>query len=156
MAPTIFARLTAASLLAIALVAPARAATHSVDVLAVTASSTDGMLMDAVDGDPTTAWQARAGVRQAWLAVRLEHPAALSGVSLQTGPMPAGETFAIETSQDGTHYTTQLHGAHIQTDQPVVFALKAGALYVRVRFEYAGSGAPPRFRIQELEALSAD
>ncbi|HEY9724291.1 MAG TPA: discoidin domain-containing protein, partial [Oscillatoriaceae cyanobacterium] len=122
MAPFEIGRLVRTSLLATALFAAQTsvgghaadaaetdgAAVRSVDVLAVTASSTDGMLMDAVDGDSTTAWQARAGVRDAWLAVRLEHAASLGAVSLQTGPMAKGETLAVETSQDGTHYTTQL------------------------------------------------
>src|SRR4051812_22263867 len=55
--------------------APAARAADQVEVLAVTASSTDGMLMDAVDGDASTAWQNKhPGEREAWLAVRFEEP----------------------------------------------------------------------------------
>jgi hypothetical protein len=135
--------------------APALAASDTVDVLAVTASSTDGMLMDAVDDDPDTAWQDREGDREAWLAVRFAQPSQLRGIRMLTGPLPAGVSFDVETSPDGGSYHTQIKGHRIEEDRPVEldFPQKASALYVRVRFHYTGSGQPPRFRIRELEAL---
>lgn len=145
----------AALALTLAPIAPAWAA-EKVEVLSVTASSTDGMLMDAVDGDASTAWQnKREGERDAWLAVHFAQPAKIKGVRLQMDPLGADTQIDIETSADGETYTTMLRNQHATKATPFDLAFKAPvtALYLRVRFHYAGKAAAPRFRIKELEPL---
>lgn len=142
--------------ISLAIATPALAA-EDIEVLAVTASSTDGMLMDAIDGDPSTAWRnKREGERDAWLAVRFEQTANLRGVRLNVGVMPNDVTFDIEGSTDGVGYQTLLKGQRSQADRAIElnFPRKAAALYLRVRFTYAGNGMAPRYQVRELEALS--
>lgn len=135
---------------------PASAASERVEVLAVTASSTDGMLMDAVDDDASTAWQNKQeGEREAWLAVRFEAPSLLRGVRLDTGAMPSEVSFDVESSLDGGSYQPLLRHQRIASEQPalLLFPKPAQALYLRIRFQYSGTGKAPRYRIRELEAL---
>ena len=63
--------------------------------------------------------------------------------------------YKIETSADGETYTTMLRNQHATKATPFDLAFKAPvtALYLRVRFHYAGKAAAPRFRIKELEPL---
>jgi hypothetical protein len=141
--------------LTLALAAPALAA-EKVEVLSVTASSTDGMLMDAVDGDPTTAWQnKREGERDAWLAVHFAQAAKIKGVRLLMDPLGADTQIEVETSGDGENYTPMLRNQHATKATPfdLVFKTPVSALYLRVRFHYAGKAAAPRFRIKELDPL---
>jgi len=143
--------------LTLALAAPARAA-EKVEILSVTASSTDGMLMDAVDGDASTAWQnKREGERDAWLAVHFAQAAKIKGVRLTMDALGADTQVEIETSADGEDYTPMLRNQHATKATPfdLLFKAPVTALYVRVRFHYAGKGAAPRFRIKELEPLGA-
>jgi hypothetical protein len=138
-----------------ALAAPVWAA-EAVDVLAVTASSTDGMLMDAVDGDPATAWRnKREGEREAWLAVSFAGPAVLRGVRLDTGVLGPDVTIDVESSTDGLTYQPLAKSQHAVSDRPqeLIFPKKTTALYLRVRFTYTGSGSAPRFQVRELEAI---
>lgn len=158
MRPSILRHRLAAGLVALAVAigfAPAAWAADSADVLAVSASSTEGMLMDAVDGDPSTFWQNKAaGERDAWLAIRFEAPVTLRAVRLTLGALPPGATYDLETSLDGVTYTPQHRGLTAVSERPVELALKkVSALYVRVRFRYSGAGTPPRYRVLELEAL---
>ena len=135
--------------------APGAWAAEKIEVLSVTASSTDGMLMDAVDGDPSTAWQNKhPGERDAWLAVHFASAAKLKGVRLQLDP-PGGDTaIEVETSGDGESYSGVLHNQHALKDKVEWnFAKPVNALYLRVRFHYNGKGTAPRFRIRELEPL---
>ena len=140
--------------LGLALAPPAWAA-EKIEVLSVTASSTDGMLMDAVDGDGSTAWQNKhAGERDAWLAVHFAQAAKLKGVRLQLDPTGAETTIDVEASQDGEAYTAIMKGQHALKDRlDLTFTKPASALYLRVKFHYAGKGTAPRFRIRELEPL---
>lgn len=141
---------------ALALSLAAAPAAWAAEVLAVTASSTDGMLMDAVDGDAATFWQNKGrGERDAWLAVRFEAPTPIQGVRLKTGALPAGVSLMVETSIDGSTYQPQLQRQQLRDDQAadLRFAHPTEALYVRVRFHYEGGGQPPRFKVYELEAL---
>lgn len=141
----------------LAIASPALAA-DTVDVLAVTASSTDGMLMDAVDGDLTTAWHNKHdGEREAWLAVSFAQPAKLRGIRVNTGALPGDVAFDVECSLDGGAYQTVLHGEHSPQDKTMelAFPKKVTAMYVRLRFTYTGSGTAPRYQVRELEALSA-
>jgi hypothetical protein len=142
--------------MSLAVATPALAADR-VEVLAVTASSTDGMLMDAIDDDVSTAWRnKRDGEREAWLAVRFEEPAKLRGVRLNVGALPSDVTFDVEGSVDGVGYQTLLKGQYSPQDKTLElnFPRKATALYLRVRFTYTGSGLAPRYQVRELEALS--
>jgi hypothetical protein len=144
--------------LGLAIAPPALAASDTVDVLAVTASSTDGMLMDAVDGDLGTAWRnKREGERDAWLAVSFAQPSKLRGIRLNTGALPGDVSFDVESSLDGLAYQTLLKGQHSPQDKTMElsFPKKISALYLRVRFTYSGSGTAPRYQVRELEALSA-
>jgi hypothetical protein len=136
-------------------VAPPALAAEKIDVLSVTASSTDGMLMDAVDGDPSTAWQNKhPGEREAWLAVHFAQSAKLKGVRLLLDPLGADTAIEIETSGDGESYGGVLHNQHALKDKlELTFAKPVPALYLRVRFRYTGKGTAPRFRIRELEPL---
>ena len=138
----------------LALSGPAFAA-EKIEVLSVTASSTDGMLMDAVDGDPTTAWQNKhAGEHDAWLGVHFAETAKLRGVHLLTDVLGADTALEIETSLDGEDYTPQLRNQHAFKDTlDLIFPKPVTALYLRVRFHYTGSKTAPRFRIRELEPL---
>jgi hypothetical protein len=139
-----------------ALPALAAAAPVPVDVLAVTASSTDGMLMDAVDGDPTTAWQnKREGEKDAWIAVRFAQVSKIKAVRLHLEALGPDVSVDVETSVDGESYHAQLKGHHATKDAMTELKLKkpAQALYVRVRFTYTGAKTAPRFRLKELEAL---
>jgi hypothetical protein len=131
---------------------PAPALGAGPEVLAVTASSTDGMLMDAVDGDEATAWQnRREGERTAWLAVRFVREARLRGVQLSLdAPLP-DVTFELETSRDGERFTPALTG--LRGDGEHLFRQPVTALYLRVRFAYTGAGQAPRFRLRELVPL---
>ncbi|MDB5098013.1 MAG: type domain [Cyanobacteria bacterium RYN_339] len=141
--------------LTLALCAPASAA-EKVEVLSVTASSTDGMLMDAVDGDATTAWQnKREGDRDAWLAVHFSQSAKIKGVRLLMDPLGADTQIEIETSSDGETYNAMLRNQHATKTTPfdLVFKAPVNALYLRVRFHYAGKATAPRFRIKELDPL---
>jgi hypothetical protein len=144
------AALVLAALVAL-MTAPALAAAGP-EVLAVTASSTDGMLMDAVDGDEATAWQnRREGEQAAWLAVRFAREARLRGVRLVLDALPPDVTLDLETSRDGARFTPALTGLHGGGEH--LFRQPAAALYVRVRFAYAGTGQAPRFRLRELVPL---
>jgi hypothetical protein len=141
--------------LTLALGAPAFAA-EKVEVLSVTASSTDGMLMDAVDGDNTTAWQnKREGERDAWLAVHFAQAAKIKGVRLVMDPLGADTQIDIEASPDGESYTPMLRNQHATKGTPfdLMFKAPVNALYLRVRFHYTGKAAAPRFRIKELDPL---
>lgn len=154
--PVSISRLVASSLATAAmfgLVAPNAMAAEAVEVLAITASSADGMLMDAVDADPSTFWQNKAGDKDAWLAVRFAEPTMLRGVRLNTGAMPAGVAVEVETSSDGVSYTSQLRDQRVRDDKPVelIFPKATSALYVRLRFR----GGTARYRVNELEALGA-
>ncbi len=136
---------------------PAYAASEPVEVLAVTASSTDGMLMDAVDGDPTTAWQnKREGEKDAWLAVRFAQAAKVKGVRLHLEALGPEVGVDVETSTDGESYQVQLKGHHAAKDamSELKFKKPVSALYVRVRFTYTGAKTAPRYRLKEFEALS--
>ena len=149
--------LCSALAIGLAIASPALAA-ESVEVLAVTASSTDGMLMDAVDGDLATAWRnKREGEKEAWLAVSFAQPEKLKGVKLDTGALPSDVTFDIEGSMDGVTYQTLIKGAKSPQDKVMElnFPKKSNAMYLRVRFNYAGSGTAPRYQVRELEAISA-
>lgn len=132
-------------------------ADDKVEVLSVTASSTDGMLMDAVDGDPGTAWQNKhAGERDAWLGVHFADTATLTGLRLQLDPPGPDTILQIETSADGERYTPQLRNVHALKDKlELSFPKPVDALYLRVRFHYAGGKTAPRFRIRELEPLGS-
>jgi hypothetical protein len=137
------------------LATPALAA-EKVEVLSVTASSTDGMLMDAVDGDTSTAWQnKREGERDAWLAVHFAEIAKIKGVRLVLEPMGPDTTIEIEASPDGETYQSMLRNQKVLKDKPLelTFAKPVNALYLRIRFHYAGKQAAPRFRIKELEPI---
>ena len=132
------------------------AAAEPIEVLAVTASSTDGMLMDAVDGDPTTAWQnKREGEKDAWIAVRFAAAAKVRGVKLLLEPLGVDVAIDVETSPDGEAYTSAVKGYKALKDGPTELKFKkpVSALYVRVRFTYTGAKTAPRFRLKELEAL---
>jgi hypothetical protein len=133
---------------------PAQAA-EKIEVLSVTASSTDGMLMDAVDGDPTTAWQNKhPGEHDAWLGVHFANTAKLRGVRLLTDVTGPDTALEVETSEDGESYTPQLRNQHALKEKlDLIFPKAVSALYVRVRFHYTGSKTAPRFRIRELEPL---
>lgn len=136
---------------------PAFAAGEPVDVLAVTASSTDGMLMDAVDGDPTTAWQnKREGEKDAWITVRFAEAAKLKGVRLHLEALGPDVSVDVESSVDGDTYQSVLKGHHSLKDGSVELKFKkpVRALYLRVRFTYTGAKTAPRFRLKELEALA--
>ncbi|MEB3329289.1 MAG: discoidin domain-containing protein [Candidatus Sericytochromatia bacterium] len=144
----------AACLLAAALIGwlPTPALGAGPEVLAVTASSTDGMLMDAVDGDEATAWQnRREGERTAWLAVRFVRETRLRGVELTLDAPQPDVTLDLETSRDGERFTPALTGLH--GGGAHVFRQPVAALYLRVRFAYTGSGQAPRFRLRELVPL---
>lgn len=135
---------------------PAHAAAEPIEILAVTASSTDGMLMDAVDGDATTAWQnKREGEKDAWLAVRFATPAKVKAVRLHLEALGPDVGVDVETSADGESYQVQLKGHRASKDAMTELKFKkpATALYVRVRFTYTGAKAAPRYRLKELEAL---
>ena len=138
----------------LAIGAPALAA-EKIEVLSVTASSTDGMLMDAVDGDATTAWQNKhAGERDAWLGVHFAQAGKLKGVRILTDVMGPDVALEIETSSDGESYTSQLRSLHALKDKlELIFPKPVSALYLRVRFHYTGKQTAPRFRIRELEPL---
>ncbi|MEB3196189.1 MAG: discoidin domain-containing protein [Candidatus Sericytochromatia bacterium] len=126
------------------------------EVLAVSASSADGMLMDAVDGDPSTGWQnKREGEREAWLAVRFTSLARVRGVRLTADDPGPRTSVWIETSRDGEHYLLAAGPVKAWRKGPneLTFSRPTEALYLRVRFQAGGEGAPPRFRIQELEPL---
>jgi hypothetical protein len=133
---------------------PALAA-EKIEVLSVTASSTDGMLMDAVDGDATTAWQNKhVGEHDAWLGVHFADTAKLRGVRLLTDVMGADTALEIDTSIDGESYTPQLRNVHALKEKlELIFPKPVAALYLRVRFHYTGAKSAPRFRIRELEPL---
>ena len=154
MRPTIRHHRLTAGLAALALtlgVVPAAIAAEGVEVLAVSASSTEGMLMDAVDGDASTFWQNKGGEREPWLAIRFEAPVKLRAVRLTLGALPTGVTYDLETSMDGVLYTPQLQRQAAASDRPVELALpkKPSALYVRVRFHAGGA----RAKVMEIEAL---
>ena len=136
---------------------PALGAEDKVEILSVTASSTDGMLMDAVDGDMGTAWQnKRAGEATAWLGVHFADSADLTGMRLFLDPLGNDTMIDVETSTDGEHYTPQQRGMHATKDRlELHFAKTVTAAYLRVRFRYTGTKAAPRFRIKELEALGS-
>lgn len=157
--PSSFRRALAAAALALSLLAvPAVAAADHVEVLAITASSADGMLMDAVDGSLDTAWRnKRDGEREAWLAVRFEAATRLRGLRLHTGALPAGTYFDVETSLDGDRYQTQLRDQRPGANGAVEVSLPKSpqALYLRVRFHHAGPGRAPQYQVLELEALPA-
>lgn len=141
--------------LVLAVATPAFAAGDA-EILAVTASSTDGMLMDAVDGDLATAWRnKRDGEREAWLAVRFEGPAQLRGVRLNVGALPPDVTFDVEGSVDGVGYQTFLKDQKSPQDKTMelAFPRKVAAVYLRVRFSYQGNGQAPRYQVRELEPL---
>ena len=130
-------------------------AESKIEVLSVTASSTDGMLMDAVDGDTSTAWQnKRAGERDAWLAVHFADEAKLKGVHLQLDALGADTAIDVESSGDGEAYSPVMRGQHALKDRlDLTFAKPVTAQFLRVRFHYTGKGTAPRFRIKELEAF---
>lgn len=135
---------------------PAEAAAEPLEILAVTASSTDGMLMDAVDGDPTTAWQnKREGEKDAWIAVRFAQAAKVKAVRLHLEALGPDVGVDVETSTDGESYQVQLKGHRAGKDamSELKFKKPATALYVRVRFTYTGAKVAPRYRLKELEAL---
>lgn len=135
---------------------PAYAAAEPLEILAVTASSTDGMLMDAVDGDPTTAWQnKREGEKDAWIAVRFAQASKVKGVRLQVEALGPEVGIDVETSADGESYQVQIKGHRATKDavSELKFKKPVSALYVRVRFTYLGAKAAPRYRLKELEAL---
>lgn len=140
----------------VAIASPAFAE-DKVEILSVTASSTDGMLMDAVDNDMSTAWQNKhAGEAIAWLGVHFADSADLTGLRLFLEPLGADTAIDIETSVDGEHFASQQHGLHATKDKlEVHFAKTVSAAYVRVRFRYTGSKTAPRYRIKELEALGS-
>ena len=132
------------------------AAAEPVEVLAVTASSTDGMLMDAVDGDATTAWQnKREGEKDAWIAVRFAAAAKVRGVKLQLEPLGNDVTIDVETSADGETYAPAIKGYKALKDglNELKFKKPVNALYVRIHFTYTGAKTAPRFRLKELEAI---
>lgn len=144
-------------LLAALVMSPPALAAAKIDVLSVTASSTDGMLMDAVDGDPATAWQNKhPGEHDAWLGVHFADSAKVKGVRLLVDPLGADTSIDVETSTDGEDYTPQLRGQHALKDKlDLTFPKPVTALYLRVRFHYTGKGTAPRFRIKELEPVGA-
>lgn len=149
-----------AAVLALGLaIAPAAHAADAVEVLAVTASSTDGMLMDAVDGDAATGWRnKREGEKEAWLAVRFAEPTRLRGVRLLSGPMSTEVRVDIEGSIDGDRYETLLRDQRVGSGRPLelTFAGKPQALYLRLRFHHVGGGRAPQYHLQELVVLPAD
>jgi hypothetical protein len=152
-----FLPVSLALVMGLAIASPAWAA-DTVDVLAVTASSTDGMLMDAVDGDLNTAWHNKHdGEREAWLAVSFAQPSRLRGVRVNCGAMPGDVAFDVESSLDGATYQTLLKNQHSPQDRTMElsFPKRVTAMYLRLRFMYTGSGTAPRYQVRELEALSA-
>lgn len=139
-------------------VAPAFAAERLAEVLSVTASSADGMLMDAVDGDAATGWQnKREGEREAWIAFSFAGPVRLKGLRLHAPALGPDVAIDVESSPDGRSYTTVARGLKALKDQPfsVAFQRPITAEVLRLRFRALGSKPAPRFRLREMEAQLA-
>lgn len=135
---------------------PAHAADRVAEVLSVTASSADGMLMDAVDGDAATGWQnKREGEREAWIAFSFAGPVRLKGLRLHSPLMGPDVTIDVECSADGNSYSAVSRGLKVTSDRAfgVVFTRPVTAEVVRLRFRAGGSKPAPRFRLREMEAL---
>lgn len=138
--------------------APAWGAEHLAEVLSVTASSAEGMLMDAVDGDPSTGWQnKREGEREAWIAFSFAGPVKLKGLRLHAPALGPDVALDVECSPDGGAYTPVVRGLKVLKDQAfgVAFPRPVLAEVVRLRFRALGSKPAPRFRLRELEAQLA-
>jgi hypothetical protein len=106
------------------------------------ATSTDPSFpaVGAVDGDPTTAWQAQA--QAASLQVDLGAPQMIGRVDITWGASNASR-FAVAISTDARHWTTVGSQDHL-TFPP------AAARYVRVAITATPTGRPPA--IAELSA----
>ncbi|MEB3285246.1 MAG: discoidin domain-containing protein [Candidatus Sericytochromatia bacterium] len=129
------------------------------EILALSASSSSGMLMDAVDGDPQTRWQnKRPGEKDAWLAVRMKKATVLRGVRLDWGPHTDSTQVFIEVSPQGEAFRRVLTVPKGVTPGPhtYVFSKALPALYLRVRFQFTGPGTAPQFGIAELEPLGSE
>ncbi|HEY5998126.1 MAG TPA: PKD domain-containing protein [bacterium] len=102
---------------------------------------------NAVDGSATTYWRSSAGGTQ-WLEVDLAADYSVSRVKVSWSSTNYGRSFQIQTSMNGTDYTTQYSttsGGSAPTD--VTFPA-AGARYVRVYCTVANSSD---YRLTELE-----
>lgn len=132
------------------------AGAQPLEVLALSASSTAGMLMDATDGDLQTSWKnQQAGEREAWLAARLGKSSVATGVRLALGTALPDTRILIEVSPEGERYAPVLTIKADKTDgmKTYTFAKNLPALYVRVRFQFVGGGDAPQFSLAEFEAI---
>ena len=124
------------------------------EILALSASSTSGMLMDAVDGDLATEWRNKhPGEREAWLSLRLKKFSPLRGLRLALGQPQPQTRVLVEVSSDGEQFTTvnTLNAEAVAGLKTFTFPQVMPAMYLRIRFQFVGTGSAPAFSIREIE-----
>lgn len=130
-------------------------AVEELPLVGVTASSsTSGFAPSrAIDGDLSTQW-VDGGYRNAtsWLAVELAATSTIASIDIKTGPSPAGTSYDVQVSANGTSWTTERTGLTNTTWSPETKTLPAGTTgkFVRVFWKNSTSNPQAHFSIFEL------
>jgi len=109
----------------------------------------------AVDGDRRTAWIGLARRKGAWITFKLPAPTRLLGLRVETGPMPVGTFYRIETSVDGEHFATVLDDLRNDASGPALrpFDPVREARFVRLTFFNGAHEPVTPFSLFEVSAL---
>ncbi|MDB5101957.1 MAG: glycosyl hydrolase [Cyanobacteria bacterium RYN_339] len=106
-----------------------------------------------VDGSLSTHWE-NGGYRAAtaWAAVDLGAPASLGSIVLKLPPTPAGTSYDVQTSPNGSQWTTVLAAQTNSSWNPSTKLLPAGAAgrWVRIFWHNSAKTPVPHFGIFEL------
>jgi hypothetical protein len=103
-----------------------------------TGTNTGSAAANAIDGNVGTKWAFARNLRTATLTVEIDRPAALPvlSVTLNSDSFGAGNTFDVQTSTNGTAFTTVLANRTKTTSGSVTLAIPAGpaatAKFVRI------------------------
>lgn len=129
----------------------------AVEELPVIGTSVDSTLSGfpadrMLDGSQSTQWASgNYRATTAWAAVELSAAASIASVGLKTGPSN-GTSYDIQTSDDGTNWTTRVTGAANTTWNMETKTLPAGSSgkFVRILWRNSTTNPQARFSIYEL------
>ncbi|MFP5503060.1 MAG: discoidin domain-containing protein, partial [Candidatus Sericytochromatia bacterium] len=111
-----------------------------------------------VDQSPSTEW-ANGGYRNptAWAVVELSSRMAISRIRLKTGPTAAGASYDVQTSEDGSSWTTRLANQTNSSWNMEAKSLPSGSAgkFVRIFWRNSQSSPQNRFSIFEIEIEGA-
>jgi hypothetical protein len=123
----------------------------------ITASSTYSGLTPqrAIDGNQSTQW-ANGGYKDAsaWLNLAYASTQAFSSIRVKTGALPAGVSYVVEVSNDGTTWAAASGNLTNTTWNMETKTVSGSGKYLRLRFTNSTSNPIARFSVYEVETFA--